>query len=193
MICQIIVLSLLSTTSVFAERRDPPREASQAQIAKIMRQAKRIAVFCGNDIDQQVCIFFSNALRVALKGEHIAVDFHYEPEFLANQDGFTLLLGARSRSFYIPPVVMPFNDAQLRLIEDSTGRDGATRLYAGGFCFDYQCQDTPDCQSGDLLPLWVQVESARDTGPLELDRAQAASKLAKEFAAYWISIVRGKH
>jgi hypothetical protein len=40
------------------------------------------------------------------------------------------------------------------------------------------------------LPRWSQIEGGKDTGPTEADKAAAASKIAKEFAAYWIDMVK---
>lgn len=71
-------------------RKDPPHEASVAQIATVLRQAQLVGVFCGDDVDQQTCKFFGNALAVDLKSQHVGVTLYYLPEGLFNP--FTSLL-----------------------------------------------------------------------------------------------------
>jgi hypothetical protein len=170
----ISVLLAIISSGAFAERRDPPNEAPAAQIAKVLRQARLIGVFCGDDVDQQTCKFFANALRVALKDQHVNVSLFYQPETLV-------------QSFYVPPMLIPFTDVTVRLIEAQSGPQGAVQVFVGGFCFDPNSTDL----SGFQLPRWVQTESTRDTGPLEADKANAAGKLAQEFSAYWIDTVKG--
>jgi hypothetical protein len=166
---------VIGASLILAERRKSPKEASSAQIAKVLRQAKLVGVFCGDDVDNRTCTLFSNALRVGLKSQRVNVGQFYQPETLV-------------QSFYVPPMLFPFTDVTVRLIE-ATGRDGAARVYLGGSCFDANSQDG----LGFQLPRWVEVESVRDTGPLESERAEAASKLVKEFVAYWISTVKEKY
>lgn len=151
-------------------RIDPPHEAPASQIAKILHQAQGLSVSCGDDVDSQICKFFVNSLRVALRPKHVSVALYYLPETLV-------------QSFYIPPGWFPlYNDVRLRLIEAETGPQGPVQLYVGGFCFDPHSQDE---FSGFRLPTWVQTEGGGDTGPLEVDKAAAASRLAQEFASYW--------
>jgi len=166
------ILAIISF-GAFAERRDPPNEAPAAQISKVLRQARLIGVFCGDDVDPQTCKFFVNVLRVALKDQHVNVSLFYQPETLV-------------QSFYVPPMAIPFTDVTVRLIEAQSGPQGAVQVFVGGFCFNVDSKD----QSGFQLPRWVQTESARDTGPLEADRASAARKLAQEFSGYWIDTLK---
>ncbi len=151
-------------------RIDPPHEASAAQVAIIFRQAKLVGIFCGDDADPQTCKFLANAVRSALKDQQVNVGLFYQPETLV-------------QSFYIPPMLLPFTDVTLRLIETDTGK--GVRADLGGFCFDPQAQD----ESGFQLPIWSQAEGGNQVGPLEADKAQAASKLARAFADYWVDPV----
>lgn len=83
----------------------------------------------------------------------------------------------------------PFSDVTLlRLIEASGGPQGTMQVLLGGFCFDSRSPN----EGGFQLPRWSQVEGGRDTGPLEADKATAASKLAQGFAAYWMETIKAK-
>ena len=172
----IVLVFSMSVACLFAERRDSPKQATPAQIAKLLGQAKLVGIFCGDDVDSQTCKFFVNALRVGLKNEHVTVNLFYQPETLV-------------QSFYVPPMLLPFTDVTVRLIEASSGPHGAVQVHLGGTCYDSHSQD----QLGFQLPRWIETESARDIGPIEADKAEAASKLAKEFSTYWISTVKEKH
>ena len=170
-----ILLFEISPSGLFAKRIDIPKEAPAVKIAGVLRQAKLVGVFCGDDVDAQTCNFFANALRTALKNQLVNVGLFYQPEVMV-------------QSFYVPPMPLPFTNVTLRLIESTAGRDGITRVYLGGFCFDSESQD----ELGLQLPRWVESEGARDTGPIDTDRATAASKLAKEFAIYWTDTKKEK-
>ena len=173
-VAMMVLLSGIVTSGLFAKRIDIPKEAPPAKIAMVLRQAKLVGVFCGDDVDAQTCKFFANALRAALKNQHVNVGLFYQPEVMV-------------QSFYVPPMPLPFTNVTLRLIEDESSRDGMTRVYLG-FCFDSESQD----QLGFQLPRWVESEGNRDTGPLDSERATAASRLAKEFAAYWTETKKEK-
>jgi hypothetical protein len=153
---------------IFAKRVDPRNEAPALRIAGLLRSTRLVAVFCGDDADMQTCKFFAKALQYDLRKRNIGITLRYQPEVMV-------------QSFYVPPMAIPFTGVTLRLIEDSTGADGAVQVYVSGFCFS----DKPNSQNGYRLPIWVETESARDTGPLESDKAKAASRLALEFSAFW--------
>lgn len=150
---------------------DPKGEGSPEQIAAVLQQVQVIGVFCGDDVDQQTCKFFSYALRTDLEGQHVNIGAFYQPQVLA-------------QSFYVPPMPLPFTGTTLRLIEH--GSPEALTLYLGGFCFDAHASDSTGLQ----LPIWSQLEGGKDTGPLEADKAAAASKVAHEFSAYWIDTMK---
>lgn len=160
------VLFLVVSPHLCAERHDPPKEAPTAQIAKILRQAKLVGVFCGDDVDPQTCKTFAIALRMALKDQHVDVTLSYQPENLV-------------QSFYVPPMPLPFTDVTLRLIEATGGPNGKSQVNLGGFCFNSHSQD----ESGFQLPRWSQTEG---------DKATAAKKLAAEFSDYWLETVKGE-
>ncbi len=175
----IAALLAIISSGAFAERRDPPNEASTAQIAKVLREAQLIGIACGDDVNEQTCTFFANALRTRLKVQHVKVAQLYVPEELV-------------QSFYVRPWLLPVGvtAVTVRLIEAQSGPKGAVQVFLGGTCFDPDSKQYQDHMGGFTLPIWVQTESARDTGPLEEDKASAASKLAQEFSAYWIDTVK---
>lgn len=172
----IALLAGALTSVLFAKRLDFPREAPTAKVARVLRHAKLVGVFCGDDVDAQTCKFFANALRAELREQHVSVGLFYQPEVMV-------------QSFYVPPMPFPFTDVTLRLIESDAARDGLTRVYLGGFCFDSQSNN----ETGLQLPRWVESEGKRDTGPLESDRASAASELAKELYAYWTKATKANN
>jgi hypothetical protein len=155
-------------TTLTVRRIDPPKEAQAHEITNVLRQAKLVGIFCGDDVDQQTCKLFALALRSDLASLHVAVEAFYQPEIMV-------------QSFYVPPMPIPFTDVTLRLIESNNGPHGAVQVHLGGSCFDSHAQN----ELGFQLPIWAQVEGGGDTGPLETDKAQAASKLAQAFSAYW--------
>jgi hypothetical protein len=120
----------------------------------------------------QTCEFFVNALNVGLREQHVKALLFYDPEVMV-------------QSFYVLPRVLPDVYVTVRLIEN--GPPDSVKLYLGGFCFDPQ---RSDYYKGIQLPRWSQLEGGRDTGPMETDKANAASRIAKEFAAYWVQTVR---
>jgi hypothetical protein len=97
---------------------------------------------------------------------------YYDPEVLV-------------QSFYVLPRLLPGLYVTLRLMENETA--AGTTVYLGGFCFDPDAHD----MNGIQLPRWSVREGARDTGPMESDKAAAASKLAKDLSAYWLKTVAG--
>jgi hypothetical protein len=153
------------------QRIDPRSEATQEEISRILGPARLVAVACGEDVDQQTCGFFGNALRTDLADLDVTVSLSFQPETLV-------------QSFYVPPAPLPFTDVTLRLIED--GPPDKTYLYLGGFCFDAHAQD----EKGFQLPRWVVREQGNEVGPLEGDRANAARLIAREFSGYWHQTVR---
>ena len=152
-------------------RMDPANEASQEEISRILVQARLVAVVCGDDVDQQTCGFFANALRTDLADLGVSVSLSFQAETLV-------------QSFYVPPAPLPFTDVTLRLIED--GPPDRTYLYVGGFCFDPHAQD----EKGFQLPRWVEREQGNEVGPLEGDRANAARLIARELSGYWHQTVQ---
>jgi hypothetical protein len=209
-----VVIALFTMTvpvPISAKRVDPPKEATPAQIAKVLRSANVVGVFCGQDIDFQTCTFFQKALSTALAGNNVTVLLSHLPEVLV-------------QSFYVPPMQLPFTNVTIRLIEDKSAADGVTRLWMGGFGFegstysnsfkkqqdDAVCEMIHDTSSdpsspacpppvnndegnviGFQLPRWVEAEGvARDTGPLEADKVAAASSIVHEFIAYWKDAVK---
>lgn len=153
------------------QRIDPTNEGTKEEISRILGPARLVAVVCGEDVDQQTCGFFGNALRTDLADVGVAVSLSFQPETLV-------------QSFYVPPAPLPFTDVTLRLIED--GPPDKTYLYVGGFCFDAHAQD----EKGFQLPRWVVREQGSEVGPLEGDRANAARLIAREFSGYWHQTVR---
>jgi len=152
-----------------SKRLDSPNEAPAMEISAVLLQAKTLSVACGDDVDAQTCKFFFNALSFALQKKHISVSLLHEPDALAP-------------SFFVEP--RPFlspssYQVTLRLVEK--GPPQAVSLFVGGFCFDLSGSSQQQFQ----LPEWVQAEGGADYGPLEADKAQAASRLARTFAAYW--------
>ena len=137
----------------------------------MLRQARSILVVCGSDANLEACKFFANALQSDLADTPIRVSFAFRDEDLV-------------QSFYVLPVLIPFTDVTLRLIEN--GPPSATKLYVGGFCFDSHAQD----EKGFQLPRWVQTENGTEAGPLEKDRADAARALARQFSNYWHMTVK---
>lgn len=160
-------------TTIAVRRIDPPKEAQAYEITNVLRQAELVGIFCGDDVDPQTCKLFALALRADLARLHVTVEAFYQPETLV-------------QSFYVPPMPFPFTDVTLRLIEANNGPRGAVQVHLGGSCFDSHAHD----ESGFQLPIWAQVEGGGDTGPLETDKAQAASKLAQAFSAYWEGAVK---
>jgi len=152
--------------SNLSKRIDPAKEARSEDISRILRRARLIGVVCGEDVNPQSCRFFANSLKMDLADQPVQVSLFSQPETLV-------------QSFYVPPMLIPFTDVTLRLIED--GPPNQTRLYVGGFCFDSQAQD----ENGFQLPRWVQLEGGSEAGPLETDRAVAAKQLARTFSSYW--------
>lgn len=209
----LVIIALFAMTvpgSLSAKRVDPPKEATPAQIANVLRSADVVGIFCGEDVDFQTCVFFQKALSTALAENNVKVLLSHLPEVLV-------------QSFYVPPMQLPFTNVTIRLLED-TGGDGVTSLWMGGFVFegstysnsfkrqqaDAVCEmihgtssdpSSPDpCPApankednvlGFQLPRWVEAEGiARDTGPLEADKAAAASSIVHEFIAYWKDTVK---
>lgn len=172
-VANLLAALIIFNTMVFAKRLDPRNEAPISQIAKVLRQTQLVGVFCGDDVDAQTCKFFVNALRLDLKKEHVGVILRYQPEVLV-------------QSFYVPPMAIPFTAVTLRLIEYRAAGQPETDVYLAGFCFDPHSQD----QLGFQLPQWVESEGRREVGPLETDRARAASKLAEELSEFWIETLR---
>lgn len=167
----LVFLALLTINihTLLAKRLDPPNEAEPSVIKQLLVSTRNAAVFCGNDANMRTCRFFANALAHDLRIKHVAVSLSLQPERLV-------------QSFYVPPIPFPFTGVTLRLIEARTGPRRAVRAYVSGFCFDQDAKEN----MGHRLPTWVETESARDTGPLESEEAEAASKLARELASYWL-------
>jgi hypothetical protein len=159
------------STNVFSQTPSSSGDHRQ-KIAEILRQTKTIQVSCGDDADMQACKFFVNALNVALRSQHVTAVLYYDPEGMV-------------QSFFVPPRLLPSVFVTLRLIEH--GPPEATRLNLGGSCFDPK---RSDYYAAISLPRWSEIEGGRDTGPMESDKAAAASKIAKEFAGYWTDIVK---
>ncbi len=158
------------TTNLFSQT--PSSGDHRQQIAEILRQTKTIQVSCGDDADMQACKFFVNALNVALRSQHVSALLYCDPEVIV-------------QSFYVPPRLLPSLFVTLRLIED--GPPDAKRLNLGGSCFDPK---RADYYAAISLPKWSEIKGGRDTGPMESDKAAAASKIAKEFAGYWTDTVK---
>ncbi len=171
---RFLLLFAMISTNLFSQTPSSSEDHRQ-QIAGILAQANTIQVSCGDDADTQACKFFVNALNVALSSQHVSATLYYDPEVLV-------------QSFYVPPRLLPSFFVTLRLIED--GPTEARRLNLGGFCFDPK---RSDYYAGISLPRWSAIEGGRDTGPMESDKAAAASKIAKEFAGYWTDTVRENH
>ncbi len=155
------ILFLFLPTIAPAQRPD-----HAAQIAPILRQTQIVQVSCGDDADIQTCKFFVHAVNVDLRAERVTALLYYDPEVMV-------------QSFYVPPRLYPGLHVTLRLIEQESAQ-GLT-LFLGGTCFDPSGRDL----DGIKLPRWSTPEGGQDTGPMESDKAAAASKLAREFAAYW--------
>jgi hypothetical protein len=167
-------ISELSTPLAFETKRiDPPKEASNAEIGKILVQTELISVSCGEHADMQTCKLFVTALSSALKKEHVRILLYHDPEEIwAGSD------------FFVEPRLLPSLYVTLRLVE--TGTPQSVQLHLGGFCFD---PNGKDWDKGFQLPIWVANEGGHDYGPLEPEKAKAASKIASAFASYWISAV----
>jgi hypothetical protein len=158
---------------VRSERIDPKVEASAVEIAAFLQKTQVISISCGDDVDMQSCKFFVNSLQSHL--DEVEIHLFYEPE--------TELFGV-TRSFFVTPRLLPSSapgQVTLRLIE--MGNPQA--LYVGGTCFDLS--DPGWGQHRVFLPQWRQVEEMGDNdfGPLESDKARAASILARTFSSYW--------
>lgn len=165
------------------------------QIAKIMRQTQLIGVFCSDrEVDPQVCVFFTRALRVFLQRAGLPPThtmpspdgdtIYIEGVGLYDGSGEPELFGP---SFYTPPIMIPFTDVTLKLIE-SRSPSGTVQVTLGGFCFDRNiAYDSKGFQS--QLTRWTVSEGSSDIGPLESDKAAAGRKLAQEFAAYWMDTI----
>jgi hypothetical protein len=169
-----LLLFAIISTNLFSQVPATSQDNRQ-QIAEILRQTKTIQVSCGDDADIQACKFFVNALNAALRTQHVSALLYYDSEVMV-------------RSFYVPPRLLPSLFVTLRLIED--GPPEATRLNLGGSCFDPR---RSDYYAAISLPRWSAVEGGKDTGPMESDKAAAASKIAKEFADYWTDTVKENH
>jgi hypothetical protein len=167
-VCQLTSARLLAQ----GQESTASTPAPISHIANILRQTKTVSVSCGDDADMQTCKFFVNALGAALRKHGVQV--------LLFNDSETLV-----QSFYVPPRLLPSHYVTLRLIEDGS----PVRLYLGGFCFD---PERSDFYKGLPLPRWSQTEGGKDVGPLETDKAAAASKLAQQFASYWSDTVGTK-
>lgn len=167
----IVCLCSLISTGLLAQEQEATKTvpAPISQIANVLRQTRTVSVSCGDDADTQTCKFFVNSLGDALRKRGVQVLFFYDAETLV-------------QSFYVPPRLLPSHYVTLRLIEDGS----PVRLYLGGFCFDPQ---RGDFYKGLPLPRWSQAEGGKDVGPLETDKAAAASKLAQQFASYWSDTV----
>jgi len=169
-----LFLLFATSTCLFSQTPSSSEDHTQ-QIADVFRQTKTIQVSCGDDADMQACKFFVNALNVALRNQHISAVLYYDPEVMV-------------QSFFVPPRLLPSLFVTLRLIED--GPPEATRLNLGGFCFDSK---RADYYAGISLPRWSEIEGGRDTGPMESNKAAAASKIAKQFVDYWTDTVKEDH
>lgn len=145
-------------------------QSQSAKIAATFKQTTVLQVSCGEDVDQQTCKFFARAVHANLKTVSVAT--FYDPEVLV-------------QSFYVLPHFVPGLHVTVRLIE-ADGPKG-TVLHVSGFAFP----PGKDINEDSIrLPHWTALEGGRDTGPMEADKAAAASKLAKDFAAYWLETIK---
>jgi hypothetical protein len=115
----------------------------------------------------QTCKFFAHALNANLKAVTVRLLYDPEPNVFV-------------QSFYVPPPLWPGLDVTVRLIEHET--ESGMTLYLGGFCFP---EGRDDYYSGIQLQRFSVKETTRNTGPMEADKASAASELAKLFSDYW--------
>lgn len=196
----LLSLLLLLGAMAHAERIDIQKEGAASDIAKVLRGTVGMTVSCGDDVDMQTCKYFTNAVSVDLRSKGVSVFLYYDPEVIV-------------QSFYVPPRLeeVPIT-LTVRLIE--SGPPDKTVLYLGGFCFTESAvgvaalqsqaaqqmmnsigsgqgssqEAYPNAPNPYQLPRWRQMEKGGDIGPTVSEKAEAASRLAKEFSSYWISV-----
>lgn len=158
------------------KRYDPPKEASPDVVSRLLSKTTAISLNCWSDVDSSTCGFFTNAVAADLQQEHVNVYLN------SNEEPLALAM----HSFVALPVLLPQSSGQvvLRLIETGTPQ----KLFVGGTCYDLS---RPDWGAANAyLPIWhIQEGEGQDYGPLETDRAKAASMLARDFSRYWVNTV----
>ncbi len=208
----LVVIALFTMTvalPTFAKRVDPPNEATPAQITKVLRSTDVVGVFCGEDVDFQTCTFFQKALSTALAENNVTVLLSHLPEVLVQSfyvppmqlpftnvtirliednsagDGVTRLwMGGFGfeGSIYSNSIRKQQAYAVCKMIHDTSSNPSSPA----------PCPPVNEDEDiGFQLPRWVEAEGiARDTGPLEADKAAAASTIVHDFIAYWKDAVK---
>lgn len=173
---------LASAQSSSVKRIDPPMEGKSENISNILKQAKTVAVYCGHDVDDQMCKFFFNAFAAKLRPRAVSSVLY---PLSASQ-----LPSPSAKSFFVPPMTLPVIDGQmrridvtLRLLEVPDGPNDSLQLYVSGFAFDASSDSYPSV--GLRLPEWMVNESGGDVGPTENDKIKAARNLSSAMFEYW--------